>query len=139
MNERGPLSTPAKLNAAAFAVTAAGMLLQIASGSELYPEIPPGPIILLVGAGVVVLGPRRLSAFIGLVVPLILTAGGTIASVGENQFLAQLTDPTDVGIFTGTLVHLLGLIAALITGIFAIRGYTGGQEGPEPPDRVAGM
>src|SRR5688572_20776219 len=120
MNERPPLSTPGKLNAAALAVTAVGMSLQIASGSEAYPEIPPGPIILLVGAGVVVLGPRRWSPIIGLVVPSILTVGGTIATVAGNSFLSQLTKPAELGIFAGTVVHLLGLIAALITGIVAI-------------------
>jgi hypothetical protein len=48
MKQRRPLSTATKLNAAALVATAGGMVLQIASGSELYPTIPPGPIILLV-------------------------------------------------------------------------------------------
>jgi hypothetical protein len=36
---------------------AAGIIIQIASGSDLYPTIPPGPIILLAGAALVALGP----------------------------------------------------------------------------------
>jgi hypothetical protein len=120
VNERSPLSTPARLNAAALVATAAGMVLQIASGSELYPTIPPGPIIVLVGAGVVAIGTRRLSPIIGLLVPVILTIGGIVASAAGNQFLEQLTELAEVGIFVGTVIHLLGLIAALVTGIVAI-------------------
>jgi hypothetical protein len=120
MKERRPLSTPTKLNVAALVATAGGMLLQIASGSELYPTIPPGPIILLVGAGVVALGPGRWSSIIGLVVPLILLVGGTIAAAVGNEFLDQLTEPGEVGIFAGTLIHVVGLATALVTGILAI-------------------
>jgi hypothetical protein len=129
VNERGTLPTLAKLNAAALAVTAAGMVLQIASGSELYPTIPPGPIILLVGAGVVALGPRRWSPIIGLAVPLILTVGGIIAAAAGNEFLDQLTEPAEVGLFAGTAVHLLGLVGALVTGIIAMtRTYSGSRQ-----------
>jgi hypothetical protein len=125
MNVRRPLSTPAKLNAAALAVTAGGILLQIASGSELYPTIPPGPIILLIGAGVVALGPWRWSPIIGLIVPVILLVGGTIAAVAGNEFLDQLTEPAEVGIFAGSVTQLLGLIAALVTGIVAVTRTSG--------------
>jgi hypothetical protein len=59
MNRARSPSTAAKLNVAAMIVAAGGILLQIASGSEAYPTIPPGPIILLAGAGVVALGPWR--------------------------------------------------------------------------------
>jgi hypothetical protein len=95
-------------------------VLQIASGSELYPTIPPGPIIVLVGAGIVALGPQRWSPIIGLVVPLILTVGGIVASAAGNQFLDQLTEPSELGIFAGTAMHVLGLIAALVTGAVAL-------------------
>jgi hypothetical protein len=121
MTQRGPLSTTTKLNAAALVATAGGMVLQIASGSELYPTIPPGPIILLVGAGVVAVGAERWSSTIGLVVPAILIVGGIIAAVVGNQFLDQLTEPAEVGIFAGTVIHLVGLATALVTGIAAVR------------------
>lgn len=127
MSERRSLSTPAKLNVAALAVTAAGMLLQITSGSALYPTIPPGPIIVLAGAGVVALGVRRWSPIIGLVVPLILTVGGIVAAASGNQFLDQLTEPAEPGIFVGTVVHLLGLIAALIAGAVALKRSSRGS------------
>lgn len=103
-------------------VTARGMVLRIASGSELYPAIPPGPIIL-VGAGVVALGPWQWSPLVGLVVPVILIVGGIIASAAGNQFLDQLTEPAEGGIFAGTVIHVLGLITALVTGIVSVRRY----------------
>jgi hypothetical protein len=135
MDERRPLSTPSRLNTAALVVTAGGMVLQIASGSALYPTIPPGPIILLVGAGIVSLGPRRWSPIVGLVVPLVLTVGGTIAAAAGNEFLDQLSETAESGIFVGTAVHLLGLIAALVTGIVAIRRTPWGVRRPAPRRR----
>jgi hypothetical protein len=80
MMRRRRLSTPAKLNVAALIVAAGGILLQIGSGSEAYPTIPPGPIILLAGAGIVALGPWRWSTIIGVAVPLLLTVGAIIAA-----------------------------------------------------------
>ena len=50
------LSNPARLNVIGLVLTAAGMLLQIAAGWKLYPSLA-GPIVLLVTAGVVALGP----------------------------------------------------------------------------------
>jgi hypothetical protein len=129
MDERRPLSPPAKVNAVALAATAVGMVLQITSGSDLYPTIPPGPIILLVGAGVVALGLRRWSPIIGLVVPLILTVGGIVAAASGNRFLDQLVEPAELGIFVGTVVHLLGLIAALLSGGVALMRSSRGSDG----------
>jgi putative effector of murein hydrolase len=57
---------------------------------------------------------------IGLVVPVILIVGGIIAAVVGNQFLHQLTEPADVGIFAGTVIHLVGLATALVTGIASV-------------------
>ena len=52
------LSNAAKLNVAGLVLTAAGMLVQIAAGSELYPSLA-GPIVLLVTAVFVAVWPRR--------------------------------------------------------------------------------
>ena len=116
MARREPPSTPAKLNAVALATTAAGIVLQIAAGSELYPAIPPGPVILLAGAGVVAFGPWRWTAIVGLAVPVVLTVGGIVSALAGNEFLDQLTQPAEPGIFAGTLIQLIGQAAALVTG-----------------------
>ncbi|TAK01316.1 MAG: hypothetical protein EPO36_06100 [Chloroflexota bacterium] len=52
------LSTAAKVNAAGLVLTAAGMLIQIAAGSTLYPSLT-GPIFLVVAAIFVARGPGR--------------------------------------------------------------------------------
>jgi hypothetical protein len=118
-----PLSTPARLNVAAMVTAAGGILLQIASGSEAYPTIPLGPIILLAGAGVVALGPWRWSTIVGVAVPLFLTVGATIAAAAGGAGVRQLADPSEIGIFAGTVIQLLSVITALVAGIAARRIY----------------
>ncbi|MGH2634711.1 MAG: hypothetical protein ACRDHU_00955 [Actinomycetota bacterium] len=120
MAKRQPLSTPAKLNAVSLASTAAGIVLQIAAGSELYPAIPPGPVILLASAGIVAVGPWRWTPIVGVAVPIVLTVGGIIAALAGNEFLDQLTHPAEAGIFAGTLIQLIGQAAALVTGIVVV-------------------
>lgn len=59
MNGVRRLSNAAKLNVAALVLTAAGTLLQIAAGSDLYPTLA-GPIVLLAAvAGGVGMPPGR--------------------------------------------------------------------------------
>jgi hypothetical protein len=110
------LSNATKLNVAGLVVTAAGMLLQIAAGSGLYPSFA-GPIVLLVTAVVVALRPRRWMAYLALLVPLVLGLGAIIAAVMSGEFIEQLTDVGTVGIFLGSLMHVVGLIAAVAGGI----------------------
>jgi hypothetical protein len=59
MKHGNALSNAAKINLVGLVLAAAGIVVQIAAGSDLYPSVPPGPIILLAGAGVVAFGPRR--------------------------------------------------------------------------------
>jgi hypothetical protein len=110
------LSNATKLNVAGLVVTAAGMLLQIAAGSGLYPSFA-GPIVLLVTAVVVALRPRRWMAYLALLVPLVLGLGAIIAAVMSGEFIEQLTDVGTVGILLGSLMHVVGLIAAVAGGI----------------------
>jgi hypothetical protein len=56
-SKRPTLSAAGQLNVTGMVAAAAGIIIQIASGSDLYPTIPPGPIILLAGAALVALGP----------------------------------------------------------------------------------
>jgi hypothetical protein len=118
---RPTLSAAGKLNATGMVVAAAGIIIQIASGSDLYPTIPPGPIVLLAGAALVALGPWRWTPVVGVVVPLFLLVGAAIAAVVSGEFVDQLTDPGEVGIFAGDVLQLLGVIAALVAGILALR------------------
>jgi hypothetical protein len=53
---RARLSAACKLHVTGMVAAAAGITMQIASGSDLCPTIPPGPIILLAGAALGTLG-----------------------------------------------------------------------------------
>ena len=111
------MSPAASLTVASLVVAAAGIVIQIASGAE-YPTIPPGLIILLAAAGLVALATRwRWTTIVGVIVSLFLLVGGVLAP----QAREQLSDPTQVGIFIGTLIQLLALVVALVAGVAATR------------------
>ena len=116
MNRLSELSTARKVNVVGLVVTAAGMLLQIAAGSVLYPSLA-GPIVLLVTAIIVAFGPARWTPYLGLVVPLVLGLGAIIAALMTGAFLEQLTDVGNAGILLGSLMHVVGLIAAVAGAI----------------------
>jgi hypothetical protein len=110
--------TPATgLTVAGLVLAAAGIVIQIASGAE-YPTIPPGLLILLAAAGLVALATRwRWTTIVGVIVSLFLLVGGVLAP----QAREQLSDPTQVGIFIGTVIQLLALVVALVAGVAATR------------------
>lgn len=110
------LSNAATLNVAGLVLTAGGMLLQIAAGSELYPSFA-GPVVLVVVAVIVAFVPRRWTAWVGLVVPLVLGAGAIVAAFMSGEFIAQLTDVGRPGILVGSLMHVIGLSGAIAGGI----------------------
>jgi uncharacterized membrane protein len=107
----------ASLAVAGLVVAAAGIAIQIAAGAE-YPTIPPGLIILLAAAGLVALAARwRWTTIIGVIVSLFLLVGGALAP----QAREQLSDPSQVGVFIGTVIQLLALVVALVAGVAATR------------------
>ena len=105
-------SIKAWFSVAGLVATAAGMLLQIAAGSELYPSFA-GPIVLLGTAVLVALRPDRWVPYVALIVPLVLGLGAIIAAVMSGEFVEQLTDTGNAGILVGSLMHVVGLIAAV--------------------------
>jgi hypothetical protein len=106
------LSNLAQLSVAGLVATAVGMLLQIAAGSELYPSFA-GPIVLLLTAVLVAFRPDRWVAYVALIVPLVLGLGAIVAAVMSGEFVEQLTDTGNAGILLGSLMHVVGLIAAV--------------------------
>src|SRR5687768_703793 len=115
MNPRRTLSNERKLALAGLVITAIGMLLEIGSGSELYPTLT-GPIVLLVTAAVVVLRQARWTGYVGLIVPLVLAIGLVVSMVMSPTFLEQLTDLGNAGIIAGSIAHVVGLVAAVAGG-----------------------
>ena len=65
------LTNAAKLAVIGLIATAAGMLIQIAAGSKLYPSFA-GPIVLLAAAVFVTFGPGRWTPYVALLLPLVL-------------------------------------------------------------------
>jgi len=124
MNSIARLSNAAKLNVSGLVLTAAGMALQIAAGSGLYPTFA-GPIVLLVTAAIVAFVRRRWTAWVGLIAPLVLGVGAIIAAVMTGEFFAQLTDIGNPGVWLGSLMHVIGLVAAVAGGVGMLRGSAG--------------
>jgi hypothetical protein len=113
-------SRAAILNVAGLVVAAAGMLLQMAAGSELYPSLT-GPIVLIVTALLVAFGPWRWTAYVGLLVPLVLAVGAIVAAAMTGEFTRQLTDIGNPGLVVGSLMHLVGLMGAVAGAIGMLR------------------
>jgi hypothetical protein len=126
-NSQAQLSRAALLNAAGLVVAAAGIMIQYASGVD-FPTIPPGPIILLAAAGVVVFGPWRRAPAVGLVAAAFVSLGGVIATIAGNGFSETLGDPSEVGGFVGAVVQIAGLAIALPAGVAAVRGFASRAE-----------
>jgi len=118
-----PVSDMTNLNAIGFLVAAAGIVIQII-GSIDYPAVPPGLVILVVAAGLVTFARWSWVPFVGVVVPLFLLVGGTIAIANEDE-----PDRTDVVGLSGTAVQALGLVVALIAGLQVVRLMRSRREG----------
>ena len=110
------LSSWARLNVIGLALAAAGMLLQMAAGSDLYPTVT-GPIVLFAAAVLVALGSPRWTRFIGLGVPLLLGVGAIVAAVMTGELVDQLASLGNPAIVVGTLMHVVGLGAAVTGGV----------------------
>jgi hypothetical protein len=116
VNRLARLSIAAKLNVTGLVLTACGMLLQVAAGSNLYPTFT-GPIVLFAAAGIVAFGPGRWTPYVGLVVPLVLGLGAVIAAIMTGEFIEQLTDVGNAGLFLGSVMHVIGLVGAVSAAV----------------------
>jgi hypothetical protein len=110
------LSRWAWLSVTGLVLTAVGMLVQIASGSDLYPSLT-GPIVLFATAVFVALGPVRWTPFAAVIVPLVLGIGAVVAAAMTGEFIDQVTTTGNAGIVAGSLMHLVGLPVAVIGGV----------------------
>jgi len=76
----------------------------------------------------VVFGPVRWTPWVGLLVPLLLGVGATIAAVMTGEFIGQLTDFGNAGIALGSVMHVIGLIAAVAGGVGMVVGWRAAGE-----------
>ncbi len=97
-------------------LAAAGLIVQILTGVPGFPLIPPGPIILLGAAAVVVWWRWRWAPAVGLLAALFLAVGGVL----EGSVFERLAAPAAVGPFAGSAILLLGLAVAILAGVAAL-------------------
>jgi len=110
------LSKPARAEAAALAIAAAGIVVQIIGGVN-YPAVPPGLVILLAAAAMVAFLPwRRIGAVIGVLVGAFLFVGAFAAATGRYD----LTHPGHPGAFAGTWLQLIAVAVAVVAGVAAL-------------------
>ena len=111
-------------------IGAGGIALLWASGVEFPVAIPPGLVILLVGALFVALAPWRWATGVGAFLGLFATCGFLISGGIPNLLGADGTTffgtPNPVGLDTlgtiiGTWLQTSGALAALIAGVIATR------------------
>jgi len=113
------VSTGARVNVAGLVLAALGITLERGAGSPLYPTLLL-PIVLVLGAAIVASGRGRWTGYVGLIIALVLAAGLIVSAVLSRTFLDQLTEIGNVGIFLGSLLHVVGLIAAIAGGIATV-------------------
>jgi hypothetical protein len=102
----------------AMVVAIGAIIWQIAAGVD-YPTVPPGPIILGVAVLVVLFVRATWARLVGVVVPLFLLVGGTIASVADED--NALRHAGDASPFIATVVQLAAVATALVAGIVSFR------------------
>lgn len=110
-------SSAAKLNVTGLLVAAGGILLQIAAGSTLYPSFL-GPAALLGTAVLAALVHGRWTSHVALLVPLLMGVGALIT----GDFIRQLTGFGEPAIVLGSVMHVIGLIAAVAGGSGMVLG-----------------
>ena len=57
-----------------------------------------------------------------MVIPLLLGVGAIVAAAMNGQFVEQLTNPGGAGIVLGSLLQVVGLIAAIVGGFGMLLG-----------------
>jgi hypothetical protein len=78
-----------------------------------YDTVPPGAIIFLVGALLVLALPWSWVPWLGVLVSLFMVVG----FVANSDSLARLGHPSAFLAFLGTWIQVIGVVAALVVGI----------------------
>jgi hypothetical protein len=109
------LSRPARTQVTALIVAGAGIVVQIIAGVN-YPAVPPGLIILLVAAALVVFVPWRWVSLIAVFASGFLLIGG-FANADSRSHLTHAGHP---GPFIGTWIEIAAMAVAVVAGIAAL-------------------
>lgn len=107
-------SPPRHAAALGLAAAAAAIPIQIAGGAD-YPAVPPGLVVLLVGAAAMAFLPGRA----GLTVASAVTLFISIGAVATPNLRDQLSDPGQSLVFLGSILQSAGLLLAVAAGVAA--------------------
>lgn len=111
------LTTVRKLTIGGLITAAAGIVVQMLGGAD-YPIVPPGVVVLLVAAGLFALR-NRWASLIGVLISVFISFGAVVTpNMGD-----QLAEPSAAGVFTGTVIQLVGLAVGLLCGL-AVAGQS---------------
>ncbi|WP_158750810.1 DUF4383 domain-containing protein [Acidobacterium sp. S8] len=101
---------------------AIALWMQWLSGDPAYPKFPPGPVIFIAIAGVIVIGARWWwTPLIGALISLLVTSGWFVRLPAA---ILRLTHPGSVGkfhagIWIGAVLQIVGLVVGDIAGLAA--------------------
>lgn len=96
---------------AALLAASAGIVVQILGGAD-YPTVPPGLLLLLAAAGLLALR-NRWAPLLGVLITAFISFGAVVTPNIRNQ----LADPSAMGVFAGTVIQTMGLVAGLLAGL----------------------
>lgn len=110
-----------KLTIAGLAVGAVGIAILWAAGVPfpIYP--PPGILILGAGAIFIAVSRKRWAPAVGAALGLFIGGGFLISPTGIDN----LTGVHGTAVAVGTVVQLVGVVTALVTGVLATARYRG--------------
>jgi hypothetical protein len=98
---------------------AAGIAILWAAGVDFPFVVPPGLVILLVGAGVVAAVRRRWSDGVGGFLGLFVVAGFVLSGINGEGF-DNLLGHNGVAVALGQIVQLIGVVTAAISGAMLV-------------------
>ena len=104
------------LTAAGLLVGAGGIGVLWAAGQDFPVLPPPGIVILLVGALVVVLDARWWAPAVGATLGLFVTVGFLVSGFAGGDGFANITGAEGVGRAMGQVVQLIGVVTAFVAG-----------------------
>src|SRR5690242_18819561 len=102
MNKPMLQSLAGKLAVSGLILAAIGISTLFLTNSVAVPAIPVGPIVLLLAAGLVALGPWRWAPVVGVVLALAILVGAFVAP----GLFDRLSNPGQAGGFVGTWLQL---------------------------------
>ncbi|MBV9795565.1 MAG: hypothetical protein JO016_16680 [Actinobacteria bacterium] len=109
------LNQPARFEVAALVAAVAGIVVQMIGGVS-YPVIPPGVILLVVVAALVLFVHWRWAPLAGVLGGGFLLLGGVVATRSRYD----LSHPGHPGAFAGTWIELAAVAVAVVAGLAAL-------------------